>query len=153
MLLIFGVLALELLSCLAVPLGAAVGTVVLTRDTYPILAGRRRPWIDIDWTASYRSRDNRLSSRRRPAMARIPTDREPTHPGEMLLQQFLLPLGMIQRDPATAIHVPFQRVNEIVRGRRGHADTALRLSQVPRHVSRLLVEPATPLGPVPRQRA
>lgn len=61
---------------------------------------------------------------------RIPTDREPTHPGEMLLQEFLLPLGMTQRDLATAIHVPFQRVNEVVRGRRGVTpSTSLRLSK------------------------
>ncbi len=63
-------------------------------------------------------------------MVRIPTDREPTHPGEMLLQEFLLPLGLTQRDLATAIHVPFQRVNEVVRGRRGVTpSTALRLSR------------------------
>ena len=41
-------------------------------------------------------------------MVRVPTDREPTHPGEMLRQEFLLPLGMTQRELATAIHVPFQ---------------------------------------------
>ena len=63
-------------------------------------------------------------------MVRIPTDRTPTHPGEMLLQEFLLPLGLTQRDLATAIHVPFQRVNEVVRGRRGVTpSTALRLSR------------------------
>ena len=63
-------------------------------------------------------------------MVRIPTDREPTHPGQMLLQEFLLPLGMTQRDLATAIHVPFQRVNELVRRRRGVTpSTALRLSR------------------------
>lgn len=63
-------------------------------------------------------------------MVRIPSDREPTHPGEMLLQEFLLPLGMTQRDLATAIQVPFQRVNEVVRGRRGVTpSTALRLSR------------------------
>lgn len=63
-------------------------------------------------------------------MVRVPTDREPTHPGEMLLQEFLLPLGMTQRDLATAIHVPFQRVNEVVRGRRGVTpSTGLRLSK------------------------
>ena len=61
---------------------------------------------------------------------RIPTDREPTHPGEMLLQEFLLPLGMTQRDLATAIRVPYQRVNEVVRKRRGITpSTALRLSK------------------------
>ena len=63
-------------------------------------------------------------------MVRIPTDREPTHPGEMLLQECLLPLGVTQRDLATAIHVPFQRVNEVVRRRRGVTPgTALRLSR------------------------
>ena len=63
-------------------------------------------------------------------MVRVPTDREPTHPGEMLLQEFLLPLGMTQRDLATAIHVPYQRVNEVVRRKRGVTpSTALRLSR------------------------
>ena len=63
-------------------------------------------------------------------MVRIPSDREPTHPGEMLLQEFLLPLGMTQSQLATAIQVPFQRVNEVVRGRRGVTpSTALRLSR------------------------
>ena len=52
-------------------------------------------------------------------MVRIPTDRQPTHPGEMLLQEFLQPLGLTQRDLAAAIHVPYQRVNELVRGKRG----------------------------------
>ena len=63
-------------------------------------------------------------------MVRIPTDREPTHPGEMLLNEFLLPLGVTQRDLAAAIHVPFQRINEVVRGRRRVTpSTALRLSK------------------------
>ena len=52
-------------------------------------------------------------------MIRIPTDRQPTHPGEMLLKEFLLPLGMTQQDLAKAIRVPYLRVNEIVRGCRG----------------------------------
>lgn len=63
-------------------------------------------------------------------MVRVPTDREPTHPGEMLLREFLLPLSMTQRDLASAINVPYQRINEIVRGRRGVTpSTALRLSK------------------------
>ncbi|MCY3888976.1 MAG: HigA family addiction module antitoxin [bacterium] len=63
-------------------------------------------------------------------MVRIPSDREPTHPGSMLLYKFLQPLGITQRDLATAINVPFQRVNEIVLGRRGMTpSTALRLSR------------------------
>ena len=63
-------------------------------------------------------------------MVRIPSDREPTHPGEMLLQEFLAPLGMTQRELASAIRLPYQRVNEVVRGTRGVTpSTALRLSR------------------------
>ena len=63
-------------------------------------------------------------------MVSIPTDREPTHPGEMLLEEFLDPLGLTQRELASAIHVPYQRVNELVRERRGVTpSTALRLSR------------------------
>ena len=63
-------------------------------------------------------------------MIRIPTSRAPTHPGEMLLEEFLKPLGITQRELATAIGVPYQRVNEIVNGRRGITpSTALRLSR------------------------
>ena len=63
-------------------------------------------------------------------MVRIPTHREPTHPGEMLLEEFLVPMGITQRDLATAIHVPYQRVNEIVNKRRGVTpSTALRLAR------------------------
>ena len=63
-------------------------------------------------------------------MVRIPTDRAPTHPGEMLLREFLMPLGMTQRDLAREIRVPYQRVNEIARGRRGVTpSTALRLAK------------------------
>jgi len=64
-------------------------------------------------------------------MIRIPTHRTPTHPGEMLLEEFLKPMGLTQRDLAHAINVPYQRVNEIVNGRRGITpSTALRLSKV-----------------------
>ena len=52
-------------------------------------------------------------------MVRIPTHREPTHPGEMLLEEFLVPMGITQRELSKAIHVPYQRVNEIVNKRRG----------------------------------
>jgi addiction module HigA family antidote len=63
-------------------------------------------------------------------MVRVPTDREPTHPGEMLLEEFLKPMGLSQRDLANAIHVPYQRVNELVNKRRGITpSTALRLSK------------------------
>ncbi|MFC1530207.1 HigA family addiction module antitoxin [Gemmatimonadota bacterium] len=63
-------------------------------------------------------------------MVRIPTHRSPTHPGEMLLEEFLEPLGITQRQLADAIHVPYQRINELVNGRRGVTpSTALRLGQ------------------------
>ena len=63
-------------------------------------------------------------------MIRVPTDREPTHPGEMLLLEFLAPMGLTQQELAGAIQVPYQRVNEIVRGRRGVTpSTALRLAK------------------------
>lgn len=49
----------------------------------------------------------------------IPEDRIPTHPGEILLEEFLNPLGLSQVAFAGHIQVPVQRVNEIVRGKRG----------------------------------
>jgi addiction module HigA family antidote len=62
-------------------------------------------------------------------MVRVPTHRVPTHPGEMLLAEFLGPMDLTQRELADAIAVPYQRVNEIVNGRRGVTpSTALRLS-------------------------
>lgn len=64
-------------------------------------------------------------------MIRIPTHRAPTHPGEMLLEEFLKPMGITQRDLANAINVPYQRINEIINGKRGISpSTALRLAKV-----------------------
>ena len=61
---------------------------------------------------------------------RVPTHRPPTHPGEMLLEEFLRPLGISQRALADSIHVPYQRVNEMIAGRRGMTPaTALRLAK------------------------
>ena len=63
-------------------------------------------------------------------MVRIPKFREPTHPGEMLMEEFLIPMSITQRDLSKAIHVPYQRINEIVNGRRGITpSTALRLAK------------------------
>lgn len=63
-------------------------------------------------------------------MVRIPTARPPTHPGEMLLEEFLNPMHLTQRKLADSIHVPYQRVNDIVNGRRGITpSTALRLAK------------------------
>ncbi len=60
----------------------------------------------------------------------MPTDREPTHPGEMLLEEFLGPLGITQKAFAERIGVSYVRLNEIVNGRRGVTpSTALRFAK------------------------
>jgi addiction module HigA family antidote len=54
----------------------------------------------------------------------------PIHPGEVLLEEFLEPLGVTQHRLAVSIGVPPRRINEIVHGKRGiSADTALRLAR------------------------
>jgi addiction module HigA family antidote len=63
-------------------------------------------------------------------MIRVPTHRTPTHPGEMLLEEFLIPMNITQRELAKAIHVPYQRINDLVNGRRGATpSSALRLAK------------------------
>ena len=53
------------------------------------------------------------------------------HPGEILLEEFLIPMGISQNKLANSIGVPPRRINEIVLGKRGiTADTALRLAKV-----------------------
>ncbi|MBK5299122.1 MAG: HigA family addiction module antidote protein [Vicinamibacteria bacterium] len=55
--------------------------------------------------------------------------RPPTHPGEMLLEEFLKPLGLSQAEAAALMQMTANRLNEIVKGKRGvTADTAWRLS-------------------------
>jgi antitoxin HigA-1 len=49
----------------------------------------------------------------------LPENRIPTHPGEILLEEFLNPLGLSQVAFAAHISVPVQRINEIIRGKRG----------------------------------
>lgn len=57
--------------------------------------------------------------------------RPPTPPGEMLLEEFLRPSGLTQVEAARRMRIPLNRLNEIVRGRRGvTADTALRLARL-----------------------
>jgi addiction module HigA family antidote len=54
----------------------------------------------------------------------------PIHPGEILLEEFLLPMGISQYRLAKSISVPPRRINEIVHGKRSiTADTALRLGR------------------------
>lgn len=62
---------------------------------------------------------------------RIPTHGPPTHPGEMLLEEFLKPLGIAQVELARLIGVSYPRVNELIHGKRGMTpDTALRLERL-----------------------
>ena len=62
---------------------------------------------------------------------RPPRNRPPTHPGEMLFEEFIKPLGLTQTKLARRLGVSYPRLNEIVKGHRSVTpDTALRLSQV-----------------------
>lgn len=62
---------------------------------------------------------------------RLPKHRPPTHPGEMLREEFLEPLGLTQTEFAARLGVSYPRLNEIVRGKRAVTpDTALRLARV-----------------------
>ena len=49
----------------------------------------------------------------------LPKKRPPTHPGEILSEEFLAPLGLTQVALAEHLGVPVQRINELVRGKRG----------------------------------
>ena len=55
---------------------------------------------------------------------------EPIHPGEILLEEFMVPLGLSANTLAKELEVPVTRISEVIRGRRGvTADTALRLAR------------------------
>jgi addiction module HigA family antidote len=72
------------------------------------------------------SRWSTTTERSRMATKRLP----PVHPGEILLEDFLKPLGLSQYRLAQALSVPARRINEIVHGKRAiTADTALRLAR------------------------
>jgi antitoxin HigA-1 len=62
---------------------------------------------------------------------RLPKNRPPTPPGEILLEEFLRPLGMSQVELAERIGVSYPRVNEIIHGKRGVTpDSAVRLARL-----------------------
>lgn len=64
-------------------------------------------------------------------MFRIPTNRPPTHPGEMVMEEFLKPLKMTQVELAEKLGVSYPRVNELIHKKRGVTpDTALRLEKL-----------------------
>jgi addiction module HigA family antidote len=63
--------------------------------------------------------------------AMVPRNRKPTHPGEILLEEFLKPTGMSQVELAKKMGVPVQRVNMLINGKRDMtAETAILLSRV-----------------------
>ena len=60
----------------------------------------------------------------------LPQHRTPNHPGEILWEEFLKPLGITQKDFAQRLGISLQRLNGIIRGKRSvTAETALLLSQ------------------------
>jgi len=60
----------------------------------------------------------------------IPKNRVTTHPGVILLKEYLEPMGLTQKELADHLDIPIQRINEIVRGKRGVSpDTAWLLSK------------------------
>ena len=62
---------------------------------------------------------------------RLPRKRPPTHPGEMLFEEFVKPLEITQTELARRLGVSYPRLNEIIKGRRSVTpNTALRLSRV-----------------------
>lgn len=61
----------------------------------------------------------------------IPKNRRPSHPGEILLELFLKPMGMSQLELARRMGVPIQRVNTLINGKRNMSpETAILLSKV-----------------------
>ena len=61
---------------------------------------------------------------------RLPKNRRPTAPGEVFLEDFLVPLGITQKDAAERLRISYPRMNEIVKGKRAVTpDTALRFAK------------------------
>ena len=61
----------------------------------------------------------------------LPKHRPPTHPGAMLLEEFLEPLQLSQAEAARRLKMPLNRLNELIKGKRGITpDTALRLAEL-----------------------
>lgn len=63
-------------------------------------------------------------------MRRLSKSRRPTPPGEVFLEDFLLPLGITQKEAAVRLHMSYPRMNEVVNGKRSVTpDTALRFAK------------------------
>jgi len=62
---------------------------------------------------------------------RLPKHRRPTHPGEVFLEDFLIPLDLTQKEAAELLGISYPRMNEVVKGRRSITpSTALRLARL-----------------------
>jgi antitoxin HigA-1 len=78
-----------------------------------------------------KSRTTTRKARRPLVERRLPTHRPPTHPGEMLLEEFLKPLGITESAFAVRLGISFPRLNEVINARRAVTpDAALRLARV-----------------------
>jgi antitoxin HigA-1 len=63
-------------------------------------------------------------------MSRLPKGRRPTHPGKVFHEDFLVPLGITQKEGAQRLRISYPRMNEIVKGKRTVTpETALRLAR------------------------
>lgn len=62
-------------------------------------------------------------------MRRLPRNRRPTHPGEVFLEDFLIPLGITQKEAAERLRISYPRMNEIVNGKRTVTDQPFNLSR------------------------
>ena len=90
-------------------------------------AGGRKAVKSISWLAIG---DLTCTKSKEPTIAMISKHRKPTHPGEILFEEFLKPLGMSQVELAKKMNVPVQRVNTLINGKRDMtAETAILLSQ------------------------
>ena len=109
---------------------------LLDEDPAPGTASAIRLALFARVVEAYDDEHHKLSARDRQLpliagpMIRIPTHRAPTHPGEMLLEEFIRPLGLTQVEFAARIGVSYPRLSEILHGKRGVTpDTAMRLEQ------------------------
>jgi antitoxin HigA-1 len=89
------------------------------------------PTTSRSWTTTDARRPQRGRNKPQLLERRLPRNLPPTSPGEMLLEEFLKPLGISQSAFAVRLGVSFPRLNEIIRGKRSVTpDTALRLARV-----------------------
>jgi addiction module HigA family antidote len=102
-------------------------TFALTINIAFVFAGRH----SMPKTSKSQTTIKKISTGLELTQRRLPKHRPPTHPGEMLLEEFLKPLAVSQSAFAIQLGVSFPRLNEIIHGKRGvTSDTALRLAQV-----------------------